>query len=235
MLFTISTDVQERFRKALVSAIAIPFIDDIEDYIVESIWAYTKGVPNEDPFYSIRSKRLFDVTDNSNGIGWSVKSLQWAFSPGCEFELVIQRAAIYKKAEQLGFSGLSQNSEPDVLGEALLRHWRIKVEEDAVAQGVIDKRIMVLLKTEDKKRYSIFEDAMHLYDPNELRWEWTSPAKNGLKGVRICDGMCVYRWYPSQTQFFERFKLPPTAYQFTIEPQRLEIDSVAEMLVEYLR
>ena len=74
---------KERFKKALVSAISIPFIDDIEDYVVESIWAYAKNLSNLDPFYNTRSKQLFDVTDKCNSIGWSVKSLQWAFNPGC--------------------------------------------------------------------------------------------------------------------------------------------------------
>ena len=29
-----------RLKSGLIAAIAIPFIDDIEDYIVESIWEY---------------------------------------------------------------------------------------------------------------------------------------------------------------------------------------------------
>ena len=235
MNYVLTDDEKERFLKALTAAIAVPFIDDIEDYIAESIWAHAKNVRNPDPFFNIRSKRLFDVTDDERGIGWSVKSLQWAFNPGCEFELVIQRAAVYKKAAMLGFPGLSSNSEPDLIGEALLEHWKRKVEEDASIQGVRDKRIMVLLKTANKKRFSIFEDDLHTYTPDEIKWQWTSAEKNGLQGIRKSDGMCVYRWYPSQTQFFERFILPSEAYQFTLEPRRLEIGSVVDMLAEHLQ
>jgi hypothetical protein len=139
VLHVLSENEKHRFRKALTAAISIPFIDDIEDYIVESIWAFTKEVDSPDPFFNIRSKRLFDVTDDERGIGWSVKSLQWAFYPECEFEVVIQRAAVYKKAVQLGFPRLSSDSEPNTIGAALLEHWKRKVEEDSVFQEVNDK------------------------------------------------------------------------------------------------
>jgi hypothetical protein len=230
MEYILSENEKERLRKALVAAIAVPFIDDIEDYIVESIWAYTKNIQIVDPFFNIRSKKLFDVTDRQRGIGWSIKSLQWEFIPGCEFELVIQRAAVYKKAEMLGFGGLSSNSPPNEIGAALLKHWKLKVEGDAKAQGVEDKRVMVLLKTADKTRFSIFEDDLHIYAPNEIEWQWTNSEKNGLKGIRKSDEICVYRWYPSQTQFFERFVLPDGAYHFMLEPQRMEVDSFVDIL-----
>ena len=155
MSYYLDNDEKVRFNKALVSAIAVPFIDDIEDNIAESIWAHTKNVPITDPFFNIRPKKLFDVVDKENEIGWSVKSLQWDFSPGCVFELVIQRAAVYKKAAQLGFSGLSSDSEPHEIGAALLEHWKRKVEVDATIQGVKDKRIVVLLKT--KKQNKVFD------------------------------------------------------------------------------
>jgi hypothetical protein len=232
--YSLRNDEKERFHKALVSAIAVPFIDDIEDYVVESIWAYTKNISNVDPFFNTRSKRLFDITDSTKGIGWSVKSLQWEFQPGCEFELVIQRAAVYKKADELGFSGLSPDSDPNVIGAALLEHWKQKIETDAVAQSVRDKRIMVLLKTANKEKFSIYEDKLHIYTSDELCWNWTNAEKNGLKGTRKSDSMCVYRWYPSQAQFFERFKLPKEAYQITLDPRRLEIDLIVDILAEHL-
>ena len=235
MSYFLTDEEKERFRNALIAAIAVPFIDDIEDYIVESIWAYAKNIIIPDPFFNVRSKKLFDVTDNCRYIGWSVKSLQWEFTLGCEFELVIQRAAVYKKAEELGFFGLSSNSEPEVIGEALLKHWKQKVENDARTQGVQDKRIIVLLKSVDRKRFSIFEDELHTYTPDEIHWQWTNEEKSGLQGIRRSDGMCVYRWYPSQTQFFERFTLPNDAYHFTLEPRRLEIGVAVDKLVEYLQ
>lgn len=235
MYFTLTDQEKARFTNALTAAISVPFIDDIEDFIVESIWAYSKGVENLDPFFNIRSKKLYDVADSTHRIGWSVKSVQWAFRPGSDFELVIQRAAIIKKAAALGYPGLSLGSDPQQLGSALLKHWKLKVDGDSVAQNVTDKRVMILLKTSDKTRYAILEESIHQYAEDEIRWQWSSDDQNGLQGIRIADGKCVYRWYPSQTQFFERFHLPEDAYCFNLEPRRLPINQVVDMLNASLR
>lgn len=197
-----------RFKKALLTSISIPFIDDIEDFIVEAIWEYTKNIDGPDPFYNIRSKKLYDVVDINNKIGWSVKSLQWNFYPGCEFELVIQRSDVYKKASSLGYEYLDNNSDPSLIGNALLKHWEIKINEDAISQSINSKRIMIILKTTDKNKYAIYEDDIKIYKESELFWEWTNINKNGLKGIIKDTGSCVYRWYPSQKQLFERFILP---------------------------
>lgn len=229
------TDAElEKMKSGLKVAMSIPFIDDIEDYILEAIWEYAKDIDGIDPFYNIRSKKLYDVVDSKTNIGWSVKSIQWPFKANCEFELVIQRADVFKKAKQLGFPPLDKNSDPDIIGAALLKHWKIKVDDDATAQGVRSKRIMALLKTKDKKNFSILEEDIRLYTPEELTWQWTSDEKNGLQGVRKADGMRVYRWYPSQKQFFERFILPEYSQQISINPVRLSKDQVAGILLPYL-
>lgn len=93
---------------------------------------------------------------------------------------------------------------------------------------------MILLKTEDKKHYSIFEEDIVQYSPEELYWEWTNTKKNGLKGFRRSDNMCVYRWYPSQKQFFERFVLPIGTQKIDIKPIRLQKDQVVDIVLPYL-
>lgn len=225
-----------RIEKGLKAAIAIPFIDDIEDYIVEAILEYTKEIDGIDPFTNIRSKRLYDVVDKKSKIGYSVKSLKWAFRAGTEseFELVIQRADIFKKATALGFEHLDINSDPQTLGAALLEHWRIKVEEDAIFQEVNDKRVFVLLKSIDNKKFAFFEEDIKLYQRNEITWRWTDDTKTGLQGIRNEDQMCIYRWYPNQKQFFERFKLPANIQKLEINPVRLEKAQVVDILLPYL-
>ena len=94
---------------------------------------------------------------------------------------------------------------------------------------------MILLKSTNRKRYAIYEEDIHQYCPDEIEWHWTSPAHNGLQGIRRSDGRCVYRWYPSQKQFFERFKLPKDAQSFTINPQRLNIETIVEALSPFLQ
>ncbi len=226
-----------RFKNGLRAAIAIPFIDDIEDYVVEALLEYAKEINGVDPFFNIRSKKLYDVVDSAASIGYSVKSIKWQMQTGAEteFELVIQRADIFKKARSLGFDHLDINSDPQALGAALLEHWRQKVEGDARDQNVQSKRIFVLLKSPDNRRFSLFEEDIRLYSANELTWRWTDNTKTGLQGIRNEDQMCVYRWYSNQKQFFERFKLPIATQSIRLNPERLEKDQVVDILLPLLQ
>ena len=234
MQYYLSTTELERITDGLKVAMSIPFIDDIEDFILEAIWEYAKDIDGVDPFYNIRSKKLYDVVDQSTHIGWSVKSLQWAFRPNCEFELVVQRADVYKKARELGFPPLNSDSDPNLIGAALLKHWNNKIESDAIAQGVQSKRIMVLLKTMDKKHFAVLEEDIHQYTTDEISWQWTNSQHNGLQGIRKSDGRCVYRWYPSQKQFFERFILPESSQLIHIKPKRLSKEEIVNIILPHL-
>jgi hypothetical protein len=194
-----------------------------------------KQVDLVDPFDNIRTKLLFDVVDKKKRIGWSAKGLQCRISPGCEFELVIQRADIFKKQNDLGYSGLSKESDPNLLGEALLKHWQNKVNKDAKIQNVNDQRVCILLKWKNQK-FAYFEEALMEYQSEDLYWKWTdSTSKVGLQGIRKVDDFVVYRWYPNQTQFFERFKLPKDAYTFELTPKRFGMDQIIEILASNIK
>ncbi len=236
MQYYLTKEQIRRIEKGLKAAIAIPFIDDIEDYIVEAILEYSKEIDGIDPFVNTRSKRLYDVVDTKKKIGYSVKSLKWDFRPGIEseFELVIQRADIFKKAYALGFESLDINSDPQLLGNALLKHWRIKVEDDAVFQNVDSKRVFILLKSTDNHTFAFVEEDIELYANKEITWKWTDNTRTGLQGIRNKDQMCIYRWYPNQKQFFERFKLPANIQNITINPVRLKKEQVVEIILPLL-
>lgn len=234
MSYKLTKNQQILLERGLRTAWASPFIDDIEDYIWEAIFAYTKGIPIPDPLKVLRKKDLFDIVDKTKSVGWSLKALQWPIKPKCEFELVIQRADIIKKANSLGFKKLNLNSPTNILGEALLRHWYEKINHDAEKQQVKMKRVCILLKSIDRKKYVYFEEDLMQYSPNNLRWEWTDKTKTGLKGIRKKDNFCVFKWYPNQTQFFERFILPSNINIFEIEPKRLKREDYVEMVTKKL-
>lgn len=236
MQYFLSKTELARMKNGLRATIAIPFIDDIEDYVVEALLEYTRNIKGIDPFTNTRSKRLYDVVDSKTGIGYSVKSLKWAFRENeeTEFELVIQRADIFKKAASLGFEPLSINSDPQTLGAALLEHWKRKVEEDAVYQNVSSKRVFVLLKSINNQKFAFYEEDIRLYSPSEITWRWTDNTKTGLQGIRNEDQMCIYRWYPNQKHFFERFKLPSNIQIISISPVRLEKELVVDTLLPLL-
>lgn len=224
------TEQQELcLKKGLRAAISIPIIDSIEDFIWESIFCYIKGIPYVDPFNNIRSKKLYDVVDVKNRIGWSAKGLQVNNFEG-EFELVIQRADVIKKSTDLGFPKLSLESNPNTIGQALLKHWQKKIKEDAIAQNVVDKRICILLKNKDCTRFAYVEESIALYNNDELYWEWADKNKAGLKGIRKSDNFCVYKWYHNQTQFFERFKFAKDIKVFDIPLIRLDLSEFIELI-----
>jgi hypothetical protein len=135
----------------------------------------------------------------------------------------------------LGFPKLDINSDPQLLGAALLKHWELKVLDDAIEQNVKNKRVFVLLKSLDNRDFALFEEDVKLFKPNELTWKWTNETKSGLQGICNETQMCVYRWYPGQKQFFERFKLPTNTQRIRINPVRLGKGPFVDILTPYLR
>lgn len=222
----------EQYRKAIASVFACAFVDDIEDYIWEAIFATVRGIQLIDPLFNVRKKELFDLVDPKTRTGWSAKALQWNFSPGCYFELVIQRADIFEKAFLLGYEDLSVDTPEHILGEALIKHWRAKFNVDSKAQGIEKPRVCILLKNKARTEYALYEADFHIYAAESLTWEWTDHKKRGLQG-RL-NGSVVYRWYRSQKQLFERFCLPPDAKVIKLTPRRLPMNSVLELLYERL-
>lgn len=225
----LSTQELKRLKAGIIAAYGIPFIDDIEDFIWEAIFSYVRGIPLVDPLTETREKKLFDLVDKKRGIGWSAKALQTNVGQGSDFELVIQRADIFKKAVDLGFSSLSIDSNPAILGKALMTHWLDhKIKKDMVTQNVLDARVCILLKSKDRKRYTFIEQTLEQIPKSEMQWRWTSNSKIGLQGWH--GDQLKYRWYHAQKQFFEVFKVPENAPVITLEPRRIPISRVIDVL-----
>lgn len=224
------TDAEtKRLKEGVIAAYSIPFIDDIEDFIWEAIFAHVREIPLVDPLTDTREKKLFDLVDKNRQIGWSAKALQTNVVPGGSFEVVIQRADIFKKAAVLGFKPLSLKSKPALLGQALMKHWLDhKIKADMASQGVIDPRICVLLKSVDRTKFTFVEQPLEQLSAADLKWKWTNEDKSGLQGWK--DGILKYRWYHGQKQLFECFKVPENAPVVTLEPKRLHIARMIEML-----
>ena len=225
----LSSDELTRLKEGITAAYSIPFIDDIEDFIWEAIFAHVRNVSIVDPFTETRNKKLFDLVDTKRKIGWSAKTLQTNVGPGGDFEVVIQRANIFAKADTLGFGPLSTSSKPALLGKALMKHWLDhKINADMASQGVDDPRVCVLLKSDDRQRYTFVEQPLEQLKASDLEWKWTNESKKGLQGW--CGDQLKYRWYHGQTQFFETFKVPANAPIITLKPKRLPLSKVIEIL-----
>lgn len=218
-----------RMQEGITAAYSIPFIDDIEDFIWEAIFAYVRNVSIVDPFTETRNKKLFDLVDVRRKIGWSAKTLSTNVAHGGDFEVVIQRANIFKKAAELGFEPLSTSSKPALLGKALMKHWLdYKVKADMASQGVTDPRVCVLLKSKNRQRFTFVEQPLEMMKASDLEWRWTDASKSGLQGW--CGDQLKFRWYHGQTQFFEIFKVPANAPVITLQPKRLPLAKVIEIL-----
>lgn len=226
----VDSDVEARLRAALTSCFATPFIDDVEDFVWESVWAYAMRLALPDPLS--RTKRLFDVVDVKNHIGWSAKTLKWATSASsCEF--VIQRADVFKKADELGFKGLTIDSPAQRIGDAVLTHWLQKVNSDSSVQGVKDKRVCILFKDQSRRNLSVAEGALHIPDHGDISWNWTDNTKTGLQGKHP-DGSVVYRWYRNQKQLFERMNMPKALLTLQLSGSRLSADTFNEAVLSAL-
>lgn len=212
----------DRIKDAITAAYKVAFIDDIEDFTWEVIWAYAQGlpVPSRD-----RTKDLFDVVDPAGAIGWSAKTLVWPniYASTCEF--VIQRADVIKKGELLGFSGLTLAAKPQDLGDAVMTHWRMKIHADMRKQRVSDPRLALLLKSKDRRLMVPYEEPLPVPELRDVTWGWSNSAQNGLLG-RV-GGRLKYRWYPNQKQLFEIFDLDASRQPILVGTDAL---SLAELL-----
>lgn len=226
----------QRFQDALSVCYAFPFIDGIEDYIVEAVLEYARKIDGPDPVVETRSKKLYDVVDEVRHIGWSVKSIQLSNLNRREFELVIQRADIFKKANELGYSELNINTPPQILGEAVLKHWKKKVEEDAEAQNVKERRVFIMLKSKKPSRkYALYEAPLIVPESDDIIWRWTDESKSGLQGKCAKTGRTIFRWHPNQKQVFEFFTLPETTRTFEIKSIRFRKEEVVHLLKKHLQ
>src|SRR5450759_3445225 len=126
-VFSLTKSEKTRLRNGLQAAFEIPIIDDVEDYVWEAVFHYVKNIPLKNPITQGRTKELFDAVA-PDGRGWSLKTLLCSNQDvGSNFEFIIQRADIFKKAVNLGFAaGLHANSVTDDLGKAIVRHWNAK-------------------------------------------------------------------------------------------------------------
>ena len=102
MIYRLNSRESSLLRKGLQAAMATFFVDGIEDFIWEAIFAYVKGIKLVDPLNETRAKLLFDVVDAKKRIGWSAKTgLTSSFEGGHELELVIQRGRYFWKEYQI--------------------------------------------------------------------------------------------------------------------------------------
>lgn len=229
--YSLSAAEKGRLREGLLAAFSVPVIDDVEDYVWEAVFHHVKNIELVDPIKQGRTKQLFDAVAE-DGRGWSLKTLVWENQEiGSSFEFVIQRADVFKKARDLGFSrGLSSSSAPRSLGKALVRHWNAKFEKDSAEQDVSDPRVCILLKDSARRNFTYVEFAYPPLKEDDYTWRWARTGGAGLKGIR--DDRTRFKWYHGQKQFFEVFQIPEQAYKFELDWRRPSLKDFIKKALE---
>ena len=195
----------------MTAALSSPFISTIEDQIWERVFAYSKGIA-----FRNQGKLLFDVVDDDTSIGWSCKALKQTSD---NIEVVVQRVDVFKGSD------LTLETDPQKIGERVLEFWAQKIQNDAFVQRVKTKKVAFLLKK--ATHYTVFESELK-EDFSGIRWSWTDEERHGLQGWK--SGVCLFRWYPSQKQLFERVTVPSTAVKFALNVEPVEISKIATLL-----
>lgn len=234
----LTDDEIERLKQAIIATIASPIIGSIEDYTWEAIFHYVKGIPLRDPALG-RSKLLYDAVDAATATGWSLKSLQLNNLTAVNtFLFVIQRADIIKKAIQLGFPGLTEQSSPNELGAAIIQHWNEKITLSQIAQGVINSYEGILLKTIRGYEYIYCEFSLNQFDPNAFSWVWTVDRSTGRAGAGLqgtIAGKTELVWYKNQKQLFRARTIPSQAVHLRVERTRLTLDRYVQTVLHALQ
>ncbi|MCC5609111.1 hypothetical protein LC612_20570 [Nostoc sp. CHAB 5834] len=227
----------ERLSQAIIATIASPVIGSIEDYTWEAIFHYVKDIPLSDPALG-RSKLLYDAVDLVTKTGWSLKSLQLnSLNFTNPFFFVIQRADVIKKAVQLGFPGMTEQSLPNELGSAIIQHWNQKIILSQAAQSVVNSYEGILLKTIKGYEYIYCEFPLNPLDPNTFSWAWTVDRTTGGSGVGLqgsVAGKIELVWYKNQKQLFRARTIPTQAVRITVERTRLTLDRYVETVLSAL-
>lgn len=224
----------ERLRESIIATIATPVIGSIEDYTWEAIFHYVKDIPLLDPALG-RSKLLYDAVDTTTATGWSLKSLQLnSLTIVNTFLFVIQRADVIKKAPQLGFPGLTEQSSPAELGAAIIHHWNNKITSSKEVQSVTNSYEGILLKTIRGYEYIYCEFPLDSFDPNTFSWAWTVDRVTGKSGVGLqgsVAGIPELVWYKNQKQLFRARTIPLEAVRIRVERTRLTLDRYVQTVL----
>jgi hypothetical protein len=151
---------------------------------------------------------------------------------------VIQRADVIKKAAQLGFPNLTEQSSPADLGTAIVQHWNEKIISSKTSQNVTNSYEGILLKTIRGYEYIYCEFPLNPFDPNDFSWVWTVDRVTGRSGAGLqgsIAGKTQLVWYKNQKQLFRARTIPPEAFHIRVERNRLTLDRYVQTILSALQ
>jgi len=144
---------------------------------------------------------------------------------------------LLKKADLLGFPGLTEKSSPQDIGAAIIKHWNEKIITSRSAQSVEISYESILLKTIKGTEYVYCEFPLESLDADAFSWNWTTDRKTGKSGAGLqgsIEGNVELVWYKNQKQLFRTRTIPEQATRITVKRYRLNPAKYVETILSSL-
>jgi hypothetical protein len=122
-------------------------------------------------------------------------------------------------------STIDTSVPPDDLGKEILGIWNARV--DSIRSKYAHARTVVLIKSDDLLKLTIFEAELLRYDPSLYKWTWNKRGNlEGWRGNNHC-----FTWQPHGSQFTIVEDVPEKRLHLKLrKPQLLETEKILDSL-----
>jgi len=149
---------------------------------------------------------LADVTWEN--CGWTVKTVK----QNNPFTVRKVRLISGRNSPNYSFDIADPLADIQITGAAVLKIWNGRVDESMKEHGEL--RVVVLLRDMNTLKFTLFEDEVVRFQPNNYRWE-TNKRKN-LLGIEISSGKHCFTWQKHGSQFTIHKEVPTSAVKFSL-------------------
>ena len=120
-------------------------------------------------------------------------------------------------------SDISLEADPRVVGEEVVEIWNARV--DAIRSKYKHARTVVLIKSDDLLKLTVFELELLRFDSDKYLWEWNKNSNL----VGSFDGEKIFTWQPHGSQFTIIEEVPETKLCLKLKkPMGLDVDKILD-------
>lgn len=165
---------------------------------------------------------IADVTYNK--MAWSVKTVKNSnpHRTNASIRLISGRCS-----PDYSYGISNPHDDIEKTGRAVLNIWNERIN---IAQDYYNPvRTLILVRSEDLLKFSIFEEENHRFIASSYRWE--ENKNNNLEGYEIATGNKKFTWQPHGSQFTIHTKIPQNAIKFRIkQPPKLNVEKTLQQI-----
>lgn len=132
-----------------------------------------------------------------------------------------------RNSPKYSFGENKLDANPHILGELVLEIWNARVE--SLRNKFTELRTVVLVKSLDLQKFTVFETKTALYPPGLYTWAWNE--NENLEGSEIKTGVHKFTWQPHGSQFTIVEAIPDSKICFRIkEPKKIDKEAALKAL-----